>query len=186
TKYLEFVNREAMYARKYGANHLAVVNLRDQIRDLRGSILEELKRVREGYLSNYEIAKQEEQELEKRLAEAGLGSQTINQAQVPLRELESSAQNDRTTYDNFRQRYTESLQQQLFPISDARILTSASSPSRKSGPKTALILVSAAAGGLVLGVAVGMLRDLMIGSFCSRAQVESALQTACISVVPLV
>src|SRR5262249_12019453 len=39
-KYLEFVNREASYARKYGANHLAVVNLRDQIRDLRGSILE--------------------------------------------------------------------------------------------------------------------------------------------------
>src|SRR6516165_8597132 len=59
TKYLEFVNREAMYARKYGANHLAVVNLRDQIRDLRGSILAELKRLREGYLSNYEIAKQE-------------------------------------------------------------------------------------------------------------------------------
>src|SRR5262249_40003488 len=51
-KYLDFVNREAMYARKYGANHLAVVNLRDQIRDLRGSIFEELKRLRESYLSN--------------------------------------------------------------------------------------------------------------------------------------
>src|SRR6516162_9448999 len=119
SKYLDFVNREAMYARKYGANHLAVVNLRDQIRDLRGSILDELKRIREGYLSNYEIGKQEEQELEKRLAEAVSRSQSVNQARVPLRELESSAQNYRTTYDNFRQRYTESLQQQSFPISDA-------------------------------------------------------------------
>jgi succinoglycan biosynthesis transport protein ExoP len=46
-----------------------VINLREQIRDIRGSILEELKRLRESYLSNYEIAKQEEQALEKRLAE---------------------------------------------------------------------------------------------------------------------
>src|SRR5262249_19682618 len=187
TKYFEFVNREAMYARKYGANHLAVVNLRDQIRDFRGSILEELKRLREGYLSNYEIAKQEEQELGKRLAEAVSRSQSINQAQVSLRELESSAQTYRTTYDNFRQRYTESLQQQSFPVSDARILTSALPPSSKSSPKPAfLVLPLAAAGGLIFGVAVGVFRELMNGSFCTKAQVESALQTACISVVPIV
>ena len=186
SKYLDFVNREAMYARKYGANHLAVVNLRDQIRDLRGSISEELRRLREAYVSNYEIAKQAEQELEKRLAEAVSRSQPINQAQIPLRELESAAQNYRTTYDNFRQRYTESLQQQSFPISDARILTSASPPSSKSSPKTALVLVLAAGGGLVFGVAVGVLRELMNGSFCTKAQVENALQTACISVVPIV
>ena len=186
TKYLQVVSREANYARKYGANHLAVVNLREQIRGFRGSILEELKRIREGYLSNLEIAKQEEQELEKRLAEAVSRSQPINQAQVSLHALESSAQNYRTANDNFRQGYTESLQQQSFPISDARILTSASPPSGKSSPKTALVLVLAAAGGLVLGVAVGTLRDLMNGSFCSRSQVESVLQTACISVVPIV
>ena len=44
TRYLDLVNLEANYSRKYGANHLAVVNLRNQIRDLRRSILEELKR----------------------------------------------------------------------------------------------------------------------------------------------
>ena len=59
TRYLELVNREANWSRKYGANHLAVVNLRNQIRDARGSILDELKRLRESYLSNYEIAKQQ-------------------------------------------------------------------------------------------------------------------------------
>src|SRR5262249_1844988 len=186
TKYWDLVNREALYSRKYGANHLAVVNIRDQIRDLRGSLLEELRRLRESYLSNYEITKQAEQGLEKQLAEAVSRSQPINQAQIPLRELESSAQNYRTTYDNFRQRYTESLQQQSFPISDARILTSASPPLSKSSPKTALVLVLAAGGGLVFGVAVGVFRELMNGSFCSKAQVESALQTACISVVPIV
>jgi succinoglycan biosynthesis transport protein ExoP len=186
TRYLEFVNREANYSRKYGANHLAVVNLRNQIRDLRKSILEELKRIRQSYLSDHEIAKQKEEGLEKRLAEVVSQSQTINQAQVPLRDLESSAKTSRTIYDNFLQRYAESLQQQAFPISDARILSSASPPTSKSSPKTALILLLAAAGGVVFGVAVGTLRELMSGSLWTKEQVENALQTACISVVPLV
>jgi succinoglycan biosynthesis transport protein ExoP len=186
TRYLGIVAREATYSRKYGANHLAVVNLRDQIRDLRNSILEELKRIRESYLSEYEIAKQEEDNLEKRLAEVVSRSQTINQAQVPLRDLESSAQSSRSMYDNLRQRYTESLQQQSFPISDARILTSASPPSGKSGPRTVLILVLSVAGGLAFGVAVGTARELMNGTFLTSKQIESALQTACISIVPLV
>ena len=181
------VHGAANESRKYGANHLALVNLREQIRDIRGSILEELKNLRESYLSDYEIARQQAQALEKRLAEGVARSEPVNQAQVPLRELESSAQNYRTTYDNFRQRYTDSLQQQSFPISDARILTSASTPLHKSSSsKRALILIWAAAGGLGLGVAVGTLRDLMNGSLCTKGQVESALQTACISVVPSV
>ena len=184
TRYLELVNREANWSQKYGANHLAVLNLRNQIRDARGSILDELKRLRESYLSNYEIAKQQAQDLKKRLTDAVSQSQTTNQAQVALRELESSAQSYRTMHDNFLQRYTESLQQQSFPISDARIIAPAYPPLSKSGPKTALILVMAAAGGLVLGVAAGISRDLMNGSFFTSTQVESALQISCISLVP--
>ena len=42
------------------------------------------------------------------------------------------------------------------------------------------------AGGLGIGMAVGAFRELMNGSFFTREQVESAVQTACISVVPLV
>jgi uncharacterized protein involved in exopolysaccharide biosynthesis len=36
TRYLETINKEANWSRKYGANHLTVVNLREQIRDIRG------------------------------------------------------------------------------------------------------------------------------------------------------
>ena len=184
TKYLEFANREAEYSQKYGANHLAVVNLRNRLRELRGSILDELKRLRESYLSNYEIAKQREQDLEKSLAAAVAQSQKTNQAQVALRELESSAQTYRTMHDNFLQRYTESLQQQSFPISEARIITPASPPLGKSGPKTGLILAIALAGGLALGVGAGTLRDLMNGSVCTAAQAETVLQAPCIAIVP--
>jgi succinoglycan biosynthesis transport protein ExoP len=184
TRYLEIVNRENNWSRKYGANHLAVVNLRDQIRDLRTSMLEELKRLREAYVSTYEMVKQEEHDLEKRLTDAVSRSQPINQAQVTLLDLQSNAQNYRAMHDNFRQRYADSLQQQSFPISDARIITRASLPLDKNSSKRALILVIVAVGGLGFGVAVGILRELMNRSFCTSEQVESALQTPCIAVVP--
>jgi polysaccharide biosynthesis transport protein len=185
TRYLEFANREAEWSQKYGANHLAVVNLRNRVRDLRGSILEELKRLRESYVSEYEIAKQRERDLEKSLSGAVAQSQKANQAQVGLRELESSAQTLRTTHDVFLQRHAESLQQQAFPVSEARIFSLASPPSDPSNRKAALILVIAAAGGLALGVAVGMFWEVMNRSLYTREQVESELQTACISIVPL-
>ena len=186
SKYLELVNREAYWSRKYGPNHQAVVNVRNQIRDIRASILDELKRIRETYLSDYEIAKQQEQDLEKRLAEVVSQSQTINRAQVPLRDLESSAHASRTIYENFLQRYAKSLQQQAFPVSDARVLASASPPSSRSSPKTALVLLLAAAGGAIFGVGMGAVRELMSGSLRTRQQVESTLQLACISMVPFV
>jgi polysaccharide biosynthesis transport protein len=184
TRYLELANRETEYSQKYGANHLAVVNIRNRMRDLKGSILEELKRLRETYVSNYEIAKQREQDLERSLAEAVAQSQKANQSHVALRELESSSQSLRTMHDVFLQRYAESLQQQAFPISEARIFSPALAPSDKSDRKAALILMMAAVGGLTFGTAVGMFREVMRGSFYTREQVESALQTECISIVP--
>ena len=112
-------------------------------------------------------------------------SRAVNRAQVGLHDLESSAQISRAIYDNFLQRYAKSLQQQQFPISDARILAAASPPTSKSGPKTLLILAMAAAGGLAFAVAVGILRELMNRSLYTSEQVESTLQTPCISLVPL-
>src|SRR5262245_12874313 len=184
TRYLELVNREASWSRKYGAKHGAVVNLREQIHEIEGSFLEELKRLGDTYLNTYEVVKSEEQDLEKRFDDAVSRSQPISQAQITLLDLESNAKNLRTMYDEFRQRYADSLQQQSFPISDASITARAALPLEKSGPKTAWILVMAAAGGLGFGVAVGILRELMDGSFYTREQVESALQTPCIAVVP--
>ena len=58
--------------------------------------------------------------MEKELA--GLVSQSTetNQAQVALFSLEAAAQSYRKIYDNFLQQHTESVQQQTFPITEAR------------------------------------------------------------------
>src|SRR6516225_1411238 len=184
TRYLDLVNREASWSRKYGADHGAVVNIRGQIHEIQVSFLAELKRLRDTYLNTYEVVKAEEQDVEKRLDDAISQSRPLNQAQVTLFELESNAKNLRAMSDDFRQRYADSLQQQSFPNSDASIFARAALPLEKSGPKMALVLVMASAGGLGFGLAVGFLRELMKGFFYTREQVESVLQTPCIAVVP--
>ena len=116
-QYLEIEARKSLWAAKYGANHLAVVNLRNQMGELRRSIFEELKRTAQTYESDYEIAKKREESIQKSLSQTVSESQTTNEAQVTLHNLQSNAQTYRAIYDNFLQRYMESVQQQSFPIS---------------------------------------------------------------------
>src|SRR5262249_22817935 len=135
TRYLDLQNRASDFSLRYGENHRSVVNLRRQIRDIRKSIQDELGRIEETYKSEYGIAKKRQDELEKELSSVVSQSTDTNQAQVSLFSLVAAAQSYRKLYDNFLQRHTETIQQQTFPISDARPVSTAGGAS-KTSPKT--------------------------------------------------
>src|SRR5262249_51868108 len=145
---------------RYSPDHLAAVNLRNQKREIRRSIVDELRRIAETYKSDYEIATQREAAIKNGLTAVISQSQVTNEAQVALRELESSALTYRELYDNFFQRYMESIQQQSFPIAEARVISRASRPLERSYPRTVLILAISGIGGIALGFSLAILRDL--------------------------
>ncbi len=62
-------------------------------------------------------------------------------------------------YDNFLQRYMESVQQQSFPITEARVISAATAPLKKSYPKTLIILAVALLSGLMLSFGAAMARE---------------------------
>ena len=107
SQYLELAARESDWSARYGRNHLATVNLRNQMQEIRNAIFDELKRLGETYKSDYEIAKQREVGVQKELAQSISQSQATDSASVSLRELQSTAQTYKSLYDNFLQRYTE-------------------------------------------------------------------------------
>ncbi len=185
SQYLELATRVALFTAKYGRDHLAVVNLRNQMLEIRNSIFDELKRLGETYKSDYEIARQREEGVQKELAQAVSKSQETDTASVALRELESTAQTYKTLYDNFLQRYMESVQQQSFPITEARLISSASRPLQKSEPQGLVVLAITSLGGLILGFGIGLLRDLSDRVFRTSQQVKSLLEADCIALVPL-
>jgi succinoglycan biosynthesis transport protein ExoP len=182
-KYLDLINRESDWSARYGKNHAAVVNIRNQIRDIRKSIRDELGQIEETTKSEYEIAKKRQEEAEKQLAATISRSTDTNQAKVALFSLEAAAASYRRLYDNFLQRHTESIQQQTFPVSDARPISSAVAV--KTGPRTAQVwLITVLAGG-ALGAGFGAFRELMDRGFRTREQVRSLLSTECLALVPM-
>jgi succinoglycan biosynthesis transport protein ExoP len=183
-QYLDNAARERIYADRYGVNHLATINLRTQMLEIRRNIDDEMKKIAEGAKNEYEIAVTREQSLEKSLANAVSDSLATNQAQIQLRELESNSQAYRTVYDSFIQRYMESVQQQSFPITEARLIGPASPPAGKSEPKTSLVLAISAAAGVMLSIAAGYFSEISDRVFRTGSQIEEVLQTNCIAILP--
>lgn len=123
-------------------------------------------------------------------ADAGTPQPHSTSAQAELRELQAAADTATRTYDNFvrvqryAQRYMEAMQQQALqasPAFEARLLTDVSRPLAATTPKAGIVLGVSAIGGLILGIALGMLRDLSdrgsatAGRFDWRALVSSAM-----------
>jgi uncharacterized protein involved in exopolysaccharide biosynthesis len=76
--------------------------------------------------------------------------------------LAAAAESSRSAYDNFRYvlRKTEATQQQASPVFEASLVTGASPPLRASWPKARIVLGVAIVAGLLLGLAIGIVRDL--------------------------
>jgi capsular exopolysaccharide synthesis family protein len=110
-------------------------------------------------------------------------SQSTPRTQSELREPESAA----TTYDNFLRvlRYMDA-QQQSMPVLDAHVLSGATPPLRASSPKVGIVLAIATIGGVLLGIAIAMLRDQSDRGVRTCEQVSKELQMPCIAVVPRV
>ena len=66
-QYLELARRESEWSARFGRQHLAVVNIRNRMRDIRKSILDEVNRLAETTRGDFEVANQRRQEIEKQL-----------------------------------------------------------------------------------------------------------------------
>src|SRR5581483_5836288 len=98
------------WAVRYGTNHLAVVNLRNQMAEINTAIVDEVKQIAGTYKSDFAIARQHADDLQKSYDEAVAQAQKNNQAKVVLNDLQSKAKTYRELYENFLQRYMASVQ----------------------------------------------------------------------------
>jgi succinoglycan biosynthesis transport protein ExoP len=185
-QYLELAAREAIWSKQYGHNHLAAIALRNQMLESRRNIADEMGKIAESYKSDYEISLARETSIKNSLDNVVAESRVTNQGQGQQRELESNAHAARTIYENFLQRYMESVQQQSFPVSEARLITPAAPPSNPSHPKPLLVLVVTAAGGVVAAFGAAILREAFDPTFRTGAQLENVLHVNCVAMLPLI
>jgi polysaccharide biosynthesis transport protein len=185
-RYLTDRETVAKFTAMLGPHHLAVINLKSEMAELQNSIANELQRIAQVYKSDYEIAKTREDSLRASLAKQVQQAGATGQAQVDLKELESASQTYHTIFENFLEKYTEAVQQQSFPISDARVITPAVPPYHKSYPKTTLVALL----GLLLGLGAGVGHALLLRNLDRTVrrprEVEERFKMECLGLVPLV
>ena len=183
-QFLDDQNKESEWSARYGSDHTAARNLRAEMAALQRAIWDEISRIAESYKSELQIAKSQEESIDKRMVEVFQKSATTRQSQVRLRELETAANTYRGIYETFLSRFTQSVQQQSFPSTEARIVTVASPPSSRSSPKLGLTLALAAISGMGLGVMLAFAREQMNRQIHTRAELEKLLGTSCLAVLP--
>jgi succinoglycan biosynthesis transport protein ExoP len=163
-----------------------VVNLQNQIAQVRANMVDEVHRLNESYKSDYDLALKREKNIESGLAKFISQSEATNRAQVSLRELESAAQAAAELYDNALKRYKESLEQQSLPVTEARVITRAVPPFNGEYKAMFTKLAIMIGGCFALGSGISLLREVKDHVYRTVAQVERRLQTNCIAMVPLV
>lgn len=175
SRYLEASKRMTELKLRLGPSHAQIVSLRNEMAEYERLIFEELSRIAESFRNEYDIAQEREAGLTKSLDSLKGTSAADNETLVTLRELERESQTYQTLYQNLLQRYQESVQQQSYPITEARIITRAAKPLRPSAPKKTLIVALSLVLGTALGVAVSFLRESMDAVFRTGSQVRNEL-----------
>jgi succinoglycan biosynthesis transport protein ExoP len=185
SKYLEASRKEADITNRLGSQHVQAVRLRNEKSEYRRLMFEELARIAQSYQSNFEVAQARQKSLEKQVAQATGISATANDAQVQLRELEREADTYKKLYETFLSRYQEAVQQQSFPVTEARVISKPMTPDRPSSPKKALIMALSMFLGLMVGAGLGAFREFRDRFFRTGDQIRDILELEPLGTVPL-
>jgi Mrp family chromosome partitioning ATPase/LPS O-antigen subunit length determinant protein (WzzB/FepE family) len=199
----------ALSARRVGQSYVIEVSFRSRDPDKAARIT---NAVTDAYLRDQQQAKQDVAEqasqwMEKQITDLGVqlntaaaaaqefrvshginGTATNNGGQPQLldklTQLESKAEAYRKVYEGLLERFTENQQQASYPVSNARVITSAARPLVRTYPKSKLVLLLSLLVGLVVGIAVAAARAVLDGSVRSAKQVSQATGLSVLGVLP--
>lgn len=173
-QFLDGSRREAELSVRHGANHGAAVLLRSEMAELQRAIQNELGRIAEVHRSERRVAEENMRGMEAQLAQLSAAATRTNIERSELRSLQSTADASRAIFENFLQRYTQAMQDQSYPIADARVMARAIPPLERSKPKPLIILAAALTAGLMLGVGLAILHDALDGRVRTPEQLAEA------------
>jgi polysaccharide biosynthesis transport protein len=185
-KYLDASRKQADIAGRLGAKHVQAERLRASMGEYKRLMFEELSRIAQSYRSTNQVALTRQTSLEQQVAAAMGISATANDAQVQLRELERESETYKNLYQTFLQRYQETIQQQSFPITEARIITNPAIAEKPSSPKKPVVLAVACLFGMLLGAGIGGLREFQERFYRTGDQISESLGLEFLGSVPLI
>ncbi len=185
-RYLTDSRHVAQWSVLYGHDHAAVALLRQEMVQIQVSINSEIRRIEATTLNDVDVDRASEAAINAQLDAVVTQSQTMNKARATLRSLQSSADAYRSLYVAFLQRATQATQDEAFPVADARIVTQARPPLKKSKPQGKLILLGATIVGLGIGTVLGLLRDALDRRIRDATDLTGQTGLYCLATLPTI
>ena len=186
TKYFDAARHMAEFQRMLGSDHSAVVKQKNSMEELKSLLFQQLGTIAQTYRTDYEVAAGREKALSDHLKQQKGISVTANDDQAQLRQLEQKAESYKLIYQTYLQRYQEAAQQELFPMTEAHVITAASPPTEPSRPRKPIVLAFSILLGAAAGAGFGMFRELMDRVFRTMEQVRDELGVEVLGMLPLI
>jgi succinoglycan biosynthesis transport protein ExoP len=186
TKYLQASKLEADIASRFGPDHPQAVQLKSDMAEYQRQMVAELSRIAESYDSELGVAEAREKDLASSVAQAEQIATDAGKNQVQLRELERSRDTYSKLHETFLQRYNESVQEQSYPVAEARIIEASEVPNRPSYPQKSLLVALSAFLGAVFGTGFGAVREIRDRFFRTAEQIREELGIEYLGSAPLV
>jgi polysaccharide biosynthesis transport protein len=180
----ELLREEAQLAQEYGVNHPKLIEIRAERHKLAAKIDMEIENIVRALENELAITQARETALQQHLAQAK-GNRVQNRAaEVDLRELERESEANRLLYTTVLNRYKELNEQQDIVEAGARVISSATAPSRPSFPRPKLMIAVGFTGSLMLGMLLAIAAEGLESGLRSGRQVEQALGVPHLGLVP--
>jgi Mrp family chromosome partitioning ATPase/capsular polysaccharide biosynthesis protein len=106
--------------------------------------------------------------------------------QTQVQNLEATATSYRQLYDAFLQRYMQWVESASFPVSTSSIVSHATPPIVRAGPRGYLLLGGGIVAGLILGVIWAFVRDLSDTKIRTESDAAATTAAPCLGVLPRV
>lgn len=182
----EVVRKLAELQGTYGERHPRIINATGELRDLRGKIADEVRKIAAAKANEVSVARAREQALAGSLAglEGRVGAS--GQAEVRLRELQREADSTKALYETFLGRYKETREQVDVQTADARIISQANVPLSASYPRKTLAVGLAAFISLLVGISLAFGLEKLDNTVRSAELVERMGGGSVLSFVPVV
>ncbi len=175
TQYLENLRDYNSLLGSLGEDHEQTQRRKRDLVQLEGLMFEEIKRSEIVAQNDVGEARERLAKLEEaqEIAANQLGAD--NTTLIELRELERNADTVRSLYTSFLQRYQQSLQEQGFPVTDARVLNPARIPENPSAPRLSMIAALSAILGFMIAAAWVLIKDLRDNKLRTEDQIRRVL-----------
>ncbi len=180
----DLVRQEADLTSRYGERHPDLINIRNQIRDLRGKITEEVGRIISSLANEVEVARARESTIQQNVSRIEGKVTTNNRAQIQISQLVRDAEANHLLYKSFLERFKQTFSQDNFQQADARIIATADVPINPSKPKKKLIVVVVVLLSSILGIFIVFLLELLNNTFRTPLEIEKILGLKTLAMVP--